>query len=60
MKKWQSFLYKENEKIIGLVAGIINNDEITTFDFNAPKRGRITELVVDKNYRGKGIAKVLL
>ena len=54
------FLYKENEKIIGLVAGIINNDKITTFDFDVPKRGRITELVVDKNYRGKGIGKALL
>lgn len=59
-KNGKVFLYKENEKIIGLVAGIINNDKITTFDFNAPKRGRITELVVDKNYRGKGIGKVLL
>ena len=29
-KNGKIFLYKENEKIIGLVAGIINNDKITT------------------------------
>lgn len=53
-------LYEENEKIVGLVVGIVNNDETITHDFNAPKRGRITELVIDKEYRGKHIGKQLL
>ena len=53
-------LYKENEKIVGLIVGIINNDDTIRYDFKAPKRGRITELVVDKDYRGKGIGKKLL
>lgn len=53
-------LYKNNEKIAGLIVGIVNNDETIRYDFRAPKRGRITELVVDKKYRGKGIGKTLL
>ena len=50
-------LYKDNEKIVGLIVGIINNDNTIRYAFKAPKRGRITELVVDKDYRGKGIGK---
>ena len=53
-------LYKENEKIVGLIVGLINNDETEQYDFKVPKRGRITELVVDKEYRGKQIGKQLL
>ena len=53
-------LYKDNEKIAGLIVGLINNDETERYDFKAPKRGRITELVVDKEYRGRQIGKKLL
>ena len=53
-------LFKETEKIAGLVVGIVNNDEVIRFDFKAPKRGRITELVVAKEYRDKHIGKKLL
>ena len=53
-------LYKEEEKIIGIVVGLVNNDKIDTYDFKAPKRGRISELVVCKEVRNKGYGKVLL
>ena len=53
-------LYKENEKIIGLIIGIINNEKVYEEDFQSPKRGRIIELIVSKNYRAKGYGKILL
>ena len=45
---------------MGLVVGLINNAETDRYDFKAPKRGRITELIVEKEYRGKQIGKQLL
>ena len=53
-------LYLENNKVVGLIAGIINNEETLEYDFKAPKRGRITELIVSKNIRSKGIGTILL
>lgn len=53
-------LYKEKEKIVGLVAGLINNDDEETYEFKAPRRGRITELIVSKSIRSKGIGTSLL
>lgn len=54
------FLYKENGKIAGLVVGVINNEEIDTYNFKAPKRGRVTELIVSSHYRNMGIGEKLL
>lgn len=54
------FLAKEKNKIIGLIIGLINNEEIKTYDFEAPKRGRITELIISKNYRSTGIGNLLI
>ena len=53
-------LYQKGNKVIGLVVGCINNGEIDSYDFKSPKRGRISELVVDKKYRGQNIGKKLL
>lgn len=54
------FLAIENEKVIGLIVGLINNEEESTYDFKASKRGRVTELVVSKECRSNGIGKQLL
>lgn len=54
------FLAIENKKVIGLIVGLINNEEESTYDFKAPKRGRVTELVVSKECRSNGIGKQLL
>lgn len=53
-------LYKNNARIVGLVVGLINNECEDRYDFKVPRRGRITELVVSKNFRSKGIGTVLL
>ena len=53
-------LFEENNKIVGLIIGVVNNEEMQKYDFNVTKRGRITELVVSKEHRGKKIGKILL
>ena len=58
--KGKIFLYKEDEKIVGLIAGVINNYAINNYDFKAPMRGRVTELIVSSSVRSKGIGKALL
>lgn len=59
-KEGKIFLASENNFIIGLIIGVINNELEKTYEFSAPKRGRITELIVSKNNRTKGIGKALL
>lgn len=54
------FLARKEEKIVGLIIGVINNEDENTYDFSAPKRGRITELVIPKKCRSNGIGKQLL
>ena len=53
------FLLKLDEKIIGLIVGIVKNS-INDYDFKTPIRGRITELIVTKDYQNKGYGKILL
>lgn len=56
----QIFLAMEEDKIIGLIVGLINNEEMEDYDFCAPKRGRVTELIVSNKYRASGVGKQLL
>ena len=53
-------LAKEDEKIIGLIVGLINNEQCSEYDFTAPKRGRICELIVSKSCRTHGTGSILL
>ena len=53
-------LYQEDNNITGLIIGIINNEEEETYNFIAPKRGRITELIVSHQSRSKGTGTKLL
>jgi ribosomal protein S18 acetylase RimI-like enzyme len=59
-KEGKILLSVEDNKVIGLVIGIINNYEENSYEFKAPKRGRITELIVSKKYRIKGCGKTLV
>lgn len=62
VKKYQGkvFLALEKDQVLGLIVGIINNENESTYDFVAPKRGRITELVISKKFRSRGIGTILL
>lgn len=62
IKKYEGkmFLLKRNQKIAGLIVGLINNEEIDTYDFKCPKRGRISELIVAQSERNTGAGTLLL
>lgn len=54
------YLYKEDNQIIGLIIGIVNNEPEDKNDFKCPKRGRITELIISNKVRGKGYGQKLI
>ena len=55
------YLAIENEKVIGLIMGVIKKfDEYDYLDYKCPKEGEITELIVSKNVRSKGIGNELI
>ena len=58
--KGKIMLYVDGDDVLGLVAGFINNDIEETYNFRAPKRGRISEIVVKKDVRANGIGTKLL
>lgn len=55
------YLYLEDGKVVGLIMGcIFPYDEYDYLDYKCPKKGEITELVVSKSIRGKGIGDKLM
>ena len=55
------FLALDNDRVIGLIMGIIPEyDEYDYLDYKCPKKGKVTELIVTKNTRSKGVGKALL
>lgn len=63
VREWNGkcYLAIEDDKAVGLIMGIIPRyDEYDYLDYKCPKRGEITELVVSKNIRSKGIGRELM
>ncbi|MDD3187458.1 MAG: GNAT family N-acetyltransferase [Bacilli bacterium] len=55
----QILLAKEENKIVGLVIGLIIKP-INEYAFKAPKRGRISELIITQKYRKNKMGGLLL
>ena len=55
------YIAVENDTAIGLIMGcIFPYGEYDYLDYKCPKRGEITELIVSKKVRSKGIGKMLI
>ena len=55
------FLAIEDDKAIGLIMGlVVKYDEVDYLDYKCPRKGRITELIVTKNTRSKGVGQQLM
>jgi len=55
------YLAIENNKAIGLIMGCVPEyDEFDYLDYKCPKRGEITELIVSKKARAKGVGLLLM
>lgn len=60
-KDGKIYLAVENGEVLGLIAGFIEKyDEFDRIDYACPKTGKISELIVSKNARKKGVGKGLL
>lgn len=55
------YLAIEDDKVIGLIMGYVRTyDEYDYLDYKCPRSGEISELIVSKNTRSKGIGKQLM
>lgn len=55
------YLAIDNDKVVGLIMGcIFPYDKYDYLDYKCPRRGEITELIVTKKVRSKGVGKKLM
>lgn len=55
------YLAIDNNKVVGLIIGLIPRyDEYDYLDYKCPKRGSITELIITKSTRSKGVGTSLI
>ena len=55
------FLAIEDEKVVGLIMGAVRKyDEYDYLDYKCPRCGEVTELIVSKKTRSKGIGSLLM
>ena len=55
------YLAIDNNKVVGLIMGcIFPYEDYDYLDYKCPRRGEITELIVNKKARSKGIGKILM
>ena len=55
------YLAIDNNNVVGLIMGcIFPYNEYDYLDYKCPKKGEITELIVSKKVRSKGIGKLLI
>ncbi len=55
------YLAVENNKAVGLIMGYVRAyDEYDYLDYKCPRSGEISELIVSKNARSKGIGNLLM
>lgn len=55
------YLAIENNKVLGLIMGYVRTyDKYDYLDYKCPRSGKISELVISKNFRGRKIGKQLM
>ncbi len=55
------YLAVENSKVVGLIMGYVREyDKYDYLDYKCPRSGEISELIVSKSARSKGIGKMLM
>lgn len=55
------YLAIEDDRVVGLIMGYVRKyEEYDYLDYKCPKSGVVSELIISKNVRGRGIGKKLM